>query len=709
MEPELDLFSSGHHPQDADPQEARSDSVHSYDSEIMRQPLPEGIDGDLEFRSPSDLIEDDGYWTDTGSFDPHPSAPDADLELSSGDLKNLNSIVTDACLGCQPELGVKLPWETGTMKLIFDANDSDPSLPVLPVPVLSPVPVAESRGEVERAAKRHCPGQQIRGSFMEIIDFGLNVDEAELEDKKLSAALEKWYLIFRSGREAWPARCDLDDLIQDHRINDLRRFFGSRSSSTIYKRGVSVLKFMQWYRTQYFSVCPFPMEAEVVTEYLQHLTDKGTPASTMSGFLESLNFCFHVLDIRVIAGNVGSSLNIPKQSKNLVEIRDMARQEKGQARVLTVAEVSCLEEILSDETELLEDRVAAGCFLFCLHSRSRWSDIKKVSRFTPDFSEVEGKLTGYIEFSTRSHKTARLVARQGIAMPLIAPIWGIGKTPWGILFPKVFNLSGRRIEDLHQEPLLCAPSFDGGWMGRSVTTKEAGAWLRSLIFRKLNMCDHTTVHTLKATPLSWCAKAGLPPDSRLLLGHHASGHHSADTYARDVLAHPLRQYEEVLQRIRMGAFRPDASRSGMLLESSKPDPKESYTVPEEVAPEDHPQGPISEDSSSSSSSESDSVRELVAEEQETLHGDPIAEPTVWEPDVTMYQHKRSSIIHIMAAGTTNGKFSCGNKLTRDYVVVRQVPFLELRKCKRCEVARPIKDVGALASALHKINNPPRSD
>lgn len=95
MEPELDLFSSGHHPQDADPQEARSDSVHSYDSEIMRQPLPEGIDGDLEFRSPSDLIEDDGYWTDTGSFDPHPSAPDADLELSSGDLKNLNSIVTD--------------------------------------------------------------------------------------------------------------------------------------------------------------------------------------------------------------------------------------------------------------------------------------------------------------------------------------------------------------------------------------------------------------------------------------------------------------------------------------------------------------------------------------------------------------------------------------------------------------------------------------
>ena len=69
--------------------------------------------------------------------------------------------------------------------------------------------------------------------------------------------------------------------------------------------------------------------------------------------------------------------------------------------------------------------------------------------------------------------------------------------------------------------------------------------------------------------------------------------------------------------------------------------------------------------------------------------------------MTMYRHKRSSIVHVMAENTTHGTFSCGVTLTGDYAAIAETPFLDLRKCKRCASARPIRDVGAFAAALKK--------
>lgn len=54
-------------------------------------------------------------------------------------------------------------------------------------------------------------------------------------------------------------------------------------------------------------------------------------------------------------------------------------------------------------------------------------------------------------------------------------------------------------------------------------------------------------------------------------------------------------------------------------------------------------------SSSSSSDETSDMEEVLAEEQTSIVGDPVTEPAAWEPDVRMYQHKRSSIVHVIAA------------------------------------------------------------
>ena len=73
--------------------------------------------------------------------------------------------------------------------------------------------------------------------------------------------------------------------------------------------------------------------------------------------------------------------------------------------------------------------------------------------------------------------------------------------------------------------------------------------------------------------------------------------------------------------------------------------------------------------------------------------DPVLEKEVWNPDFHMYKHSRTHVVHLLADGTT--------KLTSDHVKVDSSRFLGFRKCRRCAAAKPIKDAGALASALKK--------
>ena len=248
---------------------------------------------------------------------------------------------------------------------------------------------------------------------------------------------------------------------------------------------------------------------------------------------------------------------------------------------------------------------------------------------------------------------------------------------------------------LDGDPLLPAP-LNGeilSWQDRSVTTTEAGRWLRQLLAKCNNETLHTTIHTLKSTPLSWCAKSGLDENTRLLLGHHSTGKKATEVYARDVLAAPLRHFDQILQQIRSGAFRPDATRSGMVTDACRPDPMEKYIHETE---KDKSQESDSTDSSSSSESESDEDHKEL-----TDPNDPVVEARIWDPDLDMFQHKKSKIVHVRAVGSQQETFSCGVRKTSEYIEVTSAEFLEFRKCKRCATAKPIKDVGALASALKK--------
>eukprot|EP00435_Cladocopium_sp_Y103_P071582 s1104_g37.t2 len=575
---------------DAEPGTSSGDRLdtESVTSEALNIPLPENIDnlfGDdsiVDFSFGGSVAGSAGESVGLAS---HDSYYDPDIEEETEqtpvDLGSLTALIDDKCLGVPPTMAVKLPWEIGVFEQIFDETEG---LPPVPIPRMAPVEVVVDAPKPPSCFDPRSKQGGGRGVYLRVINFDLNISDAELDQKAWSTALEKWYA---SGRPAWPRGYDLDEAIDSHEVMGLRKVFGNRSANT----------------------------------------------------------------------------------------------------------VETLERALLDETIEVTDRYAAGALLFCLYSRSRLSDLKKVRGFCKDITENHGAIAGYLEFRTRSHKTARLVSKQGLAMPLIAPVWGLLSPPWGLTFLRVAQMANIDFEHLADDPLLPAPEAceEVSWQHRAVTTTEAGKWLRSLLSRQLGEIDFTTIHSLKATPLSWCAKAGLSPHTRLLLGHHTTDKQSADTYARDVLAAPLREFESVLQQIRSGALIPDATRSGMVGEATRMDPKDVYTAPVEEEENES----ISSSSSESESSSDESVDNLL------LPDDPVAEKAQWDPDFEMYQHAKSKIVHLRAVGTQQPSFSCGVKMTPGFERVEAVNFLQFRKCKRCTTAKPVKDVGAMAAAFKK--------
>ena len=276
-------------------------------------------------------------------------------------------------------------------------------------------------------------------------------------------------------------------------------------------------------------------------------------------------------------------------------------------------------------------------------------------------------------------------------------------------------------------------------------------------------------HSLKHTTLSWAAKWGMDKYIRTLLGHHSAGGKSLDSYARDVLAPALLEYEEMLRQVRVVSFAPDVSRSGRLHEppvqpavceegevpgdpatkdAGAPSATNSWedagegepgslegdlrtdealegansgalddAVPgrdpkggHEVAQNEQVTGPEEESSDSSSSSSSDSESEgpenEVAERAQNF-GEQ-GRVTTWNPSFEFFEHKRTMTVHVRTAGSSAETFNCGRKVTTDHRATSFAVFPDVRVCKQCKNNKRIRDVGGLISALEAARRPWRA-
>ena len=343
------------------------DALSDVNSEYMKLPLPEGIDD----------YEDSLEYEPSISGDHSHAFPEDTFKPEDAD--SLRRVLGDACASTPTVLSVTMPWELPGINMILGEEAS-----VVPTPILGSILVSPREFASAEPATRVSRVEHIRHSYQEVIDFRLTLDESEIHDTKWKRALEKWYIIFARGRDSWPKGYDIDDIVTTKGAGGLRPIFGTRSHNTVVKRANSIIRYTHWFLKHRFSINPFPITSIDLEDYLESLQLEEASASAANSFIEAIRYCDKVLNIQ------GLSQTVSPKALNLSEIANANRKEKRQARTLTVNEVKSLEFFMADETNVVVDRFACGCFLFALFSRSRWSDLRCVYGFASDIMELDG-------------------------------------------------------------------------------------------------------------------------------------------------------------------------------------------------------------------------------------------------------------------------------------------------------------------------------
>ena len=322
-------------------------------------------------------------------------------------------------------------------------------------------------------------------------------------------------------------------------MSSLRDIFGSKSPHTVEKRATSLVRFLKWLQSTAFldedevEEPLAPSEASVY-RFCQHVSAGAKGKLAAQGFVQALTFVRFVLAVPTMQQCL--SPRVQGLADRMAGEHDPAHQ----ARDLTVLEVQFLEECVAHDSMHVLDRFAAGVFLFQIYARNRWSDIRFVRSFEWDFLQVQGQTEGYIEARSKDVKQSNRKKKQTLFMPLVAPVRGVHPTiVWGVAWKDVASKVGRNFDVAPLGPLLPAVDAKGKWLKRTVDSQEASAWLTQLL-----------------------RKYGIYGETQTLLSHHSTGALSTLAYSRDALSGPLRQLEQLLKQIRLGAFSPDSTRSG---------------------------------------------------------------------------------------------------------------------------------------------------
>ena len=290
---------------------------------------------------------------------------------------------------------------------------------------------------------------------------------------------------------------------------------------------------------------------------MQHVEQSAAPTFLRS-FLSSLGFALHVV------GLIGAKRVLDSRRIKGLADKCYLQKKKTRSRLpLSVAELTTLEEIvLGYRGRGIPDRHAAGCFLFMVYARTRFSDMLNVGRL--DFEAGENE-EGYIETQVARSKTSFSVDRKVRLLPMTAAMHGVTAEPWGSAWKAVLEKTG--IPITHGKPLLPGRTPDG-WHTLPLTAEAATSWLRSMLQSGDRFQEERTksigTHSCKSTILSWMAKWGSSPDLRRLMGYHVADKMSTMLiYGKDNTSAGLREIDVILEAIRQGEFLPDAKRSEM--------------------------------------------------------------------------------------------------------------------------------------------------
>ena len=414
--------------------------------------------------------------------------------------------------------------------------------------------------------------QPVEFSIMKCVRNLADMDFIQSREKQMKQALLKLKCVLEIGWEfsgvgrlcidaTGTPRADMEETLVS--------IVGTRSPSTVIKRCNAVLAFQRWLITWVDAVA-FPFSEQMVWDYLVHLRNCGAAATKALSFIQTLRFCQYVLQVDG-ADECVASRRLVGQS----EIQASLKGPTKQARPLTVTEVRKLQKFMADPSNDLKERLICSHLVLMVYTRSRNSDLAHVHDISHDSTLKDGhdEFSGFIQFTTRYHKSARSVETKSLLMPIIACGESVGPEPWLDIWMALRKKAGLATSGLLEGAVMPAPDVRsaGTWAVRPISCAETTKLLRAFL-----QCDDPDLksHSLKRTALSWAAKAGLDREHRRLLGRHASAVQGSDSiYATDLMVDPVRALGAVVKLIREDRFMPDGDRANFFPEGNpaKPD------------------------------------------------------------------------------------------------------------------------------------------
>ncbi|CAK9072521.1 unnamed protein product [Durusdinium trenchii] len=368
-------------------------------------------------------------------------------------------------------------------------------------------------------------------------------------------------------------------------------------------------------------------------------------------------------------------------SGRLLGFAAVERREKGpssQAPILELVHLKKLHEILSLGSDLI-DRLGAGAMLVCIYGRARWSDLRYID---------------HVDVEARRNKTSAVGIRREQYLPLVIPWEGVVSDDWIEVLLKVYQEAGLDMTKVPLGPFLPAPKIGGGFCARPLSTQEAARWLR-LLLSGTPGSEKIRCHSLKATLLNWCAKAGLDKEVRAVLGHHSTALHGSDiVYLRELQVRPLRKLQMLLKSIRIGLNLEDIASQGTLLAATPgaTTPRPNVFTPPLPVPArgDQVHKPAEEQVVEQAvelvnvEEENESIKEEIENitnlEAFACDLSLFGEEAVRQGSV-YYKHVKTSRVHHVRVGkeATN----CGKKLNENFKELEPVIYIRLPKCLIC--------------------------
>ena len=498
------------------------------------------------------------------------AAETSDAPVSRADY---NRALFEARMSSMSDVELKMPWETGIMKQLFDSDDDSIFPKVVPaVPPDYLMPVATSGAEPSEPlgmSGRPAAESLVHADVsMPLYSFAIKVvpdrdmflEEAALWEK----AIHKWLQVFDilgfPGMLGHALLSEQVDAARGSQSVVLRDALGVKTPRTALKRAQTLLRYFSWLQSNGQDWDPWNR-----LMCLQYMGQTGTQVQAASKgitLLEALRFSKYVMDLPI-----PEALLSDPQLRGRAQRLMIAKDTYHPARPLKASELALLEKAMDSGMDT-RDVYLLGAVIFAVLSRSRWSDLRYVDQFWVERAEFNGEPFGFVEARTKFHKTATSLAKKLRYMPLVAPLQGVTEVDWSkIWLESMLELN----VDINYEPFgaICrAPSQGGGLCARSCTSEEIGAFINKLL--KTGSDNSISSHSFKHTTLVWCSAYGLDEPSRTLLGHHElQGSKSMAVYSRDMLTRPLQLYCSMLSNIRKDHFRPDESRTSRMLDLMK--------------------------------------------------------------------------------------------------------------------------------------------